>query len=405
MTSNIKNNIKSTSIKNNIKLLYWISFFNNLWFWLGIWVLYYLLFTDYTGIGIIETAMIISIVAFEIPSGALADLLGKKKTLILGLGIIFLGDLAMGLAPNFVVLFLSAFFTALGSTFLSGTFEAITYDTLKDIGREKQYNKVLSKQRSYSYLAQAVATIIGGVLYTFVSPRAPYLAVAGMAIVAIVIAWKLQEPKSDSEKFSWNNYRRQTMEGFRTLFFHKQIRKIIYILLIVGIIYLFMYEMLVDLLLVATGGTAIQISMALVLAILANVFIVRLSSWLKNKIGNLKVFVVLAGVYGFLMLATLRVNFLTAVALMIFWAIIYSLSLIIQSDILNKYISSKHRATSLSTFNLLISLPYVFMASMFGWLADLYSVQKVIVILGVVLLIGLIISVVNFLIGTDKRKT
>ncbi len=102
-------NIQNISIKNNIKLLYWISFFNNLWFWLGTWVLYYLLFTDYTGIGMIEMAMIISIVVFEIPSGALADLLGKKKTLILGLGIIFLGDLAMGLAPNFVVLFLSAF--------------------------------------------------------------------------------------------------------------------------------------------------------------------------------------------------------------------------------------------------------------------------------------------------------
>ncbi len=194
------------------------------------------------------------------------------------------------------------------------------------------------------------------------------------------------------------------MEGFRTLFFHKQIRKIIYILLIVGIIYLFMYEMLVDLLLVATGGTAMQISMSLVLAILANVFIVRLSPWLKNKIGNLKVFVVLAGVYGLLMLIALRVNFLMAVALMIFWAIVYSLSLIIQSDILNKYISSKYRATSLSTFNLLINLPYVFMASMFGWLADLYSVQKVIVVLGVVLLGGLVISVVNFLIEVGKRR-
>ncbi len=205
-----------------------------------------------------------------------------------------------------------------------------------------------------------MATIIGGILYTFVSPRAPYLAVAGMAIVAIFIAWKLQEPKSDSEKFSWNNYRRQIMEGFRTLFFHKQIRKIIYILLIVGIIYLFMYEMLVDLLLVATGGTAMQISMSLVLAILANVFIVRLSPWLKSKIGNLKVFVVLAGVYGLLMLIALRVNFLMAVALMIFWAIVYSLSLIIQSDILNQHIPSKYRATTLSTLNLLISIPYLF---------------------------------------------
>ena len=397
-------NIQNISIKNNIKLLYWISFFNNLWFWLGIWVLYYLLFTNYTGVGIIETAMIISIVIFEIPSGALADLLGKKKTLILGLGIIFLGDLAMGLAPNFVVLFLSAFFSALGATFLSGTLEAITYDTLKDIGQEKKYNKILSKQKSYTYLAHSLAGIVGGLLYKFGNPRLPFLAVSLAVVVAIFFALKLREPKSDSEKFSWKTYRRQTAKGFHLLFFGSVLRRLMPMFLVVGIIYLFMYEELVDLLLVATGGTAIKISAVLVVTIFISAFTVRFSRVLKEKIGNFKAFIFLAIIFALGMLLAVRVGFWGAVILTLLWTIIYSLAKIVQSDILNQHIPSKYRATTLSTFNLLISIPYLFMATILGWLSDLYSVQKVIAILGVVLLIGLAISVANFLIGTDKKR-
>ena len=384
------------TVKNNINLLYFISFFNNLLFWLGVWVLYYLLFTNYTGVGMIETAMIIAVVFFEIPSGALADLLGKKKTLIIGLGIICLGDLTMGLAPNFSILFVAAFFSALGSTFLSGTFEAITYDSLKELKRESDYNKVLSKQRSFSYLAQTIAVIIGGLLYTFINHRAPYFAVAGASIVAIIIAWQLKEPKIDSEKFSWKNYRQQISKGFRTLFLGKSIRRLIYILLTIGVVYLFMYEMLADLLLVATGGTAMQISIALVVVTSIITLTVRLSTLIKKKIGNLRVFVGMAILYGLLMLLAPKANFLIAVFLIIVWAIIYSLTLIIQSDILNKYIISKHRATSLSTFNLLISIPYILMATVLGYVSDIYSVQNVIAGLGIILLVGIFWTVITY---------
>lgn len=42
----------------NIYLSYLLAFCKNSWFWLGIWVFYYLRFTNYAGIGLIETIMI-----------------------------------------------------------------------------------------------------------------------------------------------------------------------------------------------------------------------------------------------------------------------------------------------------------------------------------------------------------
>jgi len=69
--------------KRNVLLSYLLAFSKTTWFWLGIWIFYYLRFTDYAGIGLIETVLIVTVTLAEIPTGAIADLIGKKKTLIL----------------------------------------------------------------------------------------------------------------------------------------------------------------------------------------------------------------------------------------------------------------------------------------------------------------------------------
>jgi MFS family permease len=70
-------------VKNNITIAYVLTFAKNTWFWLGIWIFYYLRFTNYAGIGLIETVLIVTTTLTEIPTGAVADLLGKKKTLVI----------------------------------------------------------------------------------------------------------------------------------------------------------------------------------------------------------------------------------------------------------------------------------------------------------------------------------
>ena len=67
----------------NIYLAYFLAAMKHSWFFLGIWVFYYLQFTDYAGIGLLETIMIGTTTLGEIPTGAVADLFGKKKTLVL----------------------------------------------------------------------------------------------------------------------------------------------------------------------------------------------------------------------------------------------------------------------------------------------------------------------------------
>ena len=66
-------------MNRNITISYFLAFAKNTWFWLGIWIFYYLQFTNYAGIGIIETVLIVTATLTEIPTGAVADIFGKKN--------------------------------------------------------------------------------------------------------------------------------------------------------------------------------------------------------------------------------------------------------------------------------------------------------------------------------------
>ena len=107
----------------------------------------------------------------EVPSGMAADLLGRRRTLIFG--------------------------GALGV--LSGTTEALTYDSLKAAGRERDYIKVDAKASIFMKLASALgalASLLAGVL----TSAGYYLADAAVSAVSALAAANLTEPVVTDEQ-------------------------------------------------------------------------------------------------------------------------------------------------------------------------------------------------------------
>lgn len=382
-------------MKNNIRILYVLSFLSNAWFWLGVWVLYYLLFTNFTGIGFIEMAMIITIMLFEVPSGAFADIVGKRKTLIIAFFVVAISEIVMGLAMNFSILAISAFIGALGTTMTSGTFEAMTYDSLKELKKEKIYDKILSRQKSIAFIASAVATIIGGLLYVFIDPRAPFFAVGFMYVIACVVAFFLVEPRIDTEKITLRGYRKQLQQGFSQLFSHAKFRAVVIMLLVASIVPLFMYEMLADMLLVAYGATPIEISVAVFAILSTSAIVVHFATTISKKIGSLRAFTILSLVYGILLLCVPFIDLFVGIVLLMALAGISAINYVIRSNIINHEIASEYRAITLSTFTMLSSIPYVLFAVFLGYFSDFYTVQNVIFVLGISMIIVLFVSVIN----------
>ena len=73
----------------------------------------------------------------EVPSGMAADLLGRRRTLIFGGALGVVSAVTMAFAPSLAFICAGMGLKALGYNLLSGTTEALTYDSLKTAGRER----------------------------------------------------------------------------------------------------------------------------------------------------------------------------------------------------------------------------------------------------------------------------
>ena len=160
-------NKKNTTISyaKNIPLDYLFCFLRNFGVAQAIWVLYMI----YRGqnlmeVGIAEGIFHITSLICEVPSGAAADLLGRKRVMILGRILSVLSSLFM-LRAHSLPAFCGAFIlSALSYNLLSGTEDALVYDSIKASGTEKQYLSVSSRLNIIIEISQGFGTFIGGFL-------------------------------------------------------------------------------------------------------------------------------------------------------------------------------------------------------------------------------------------------
>ena len=118
----------------------------------------------------------------EVPSGMAADLLGRRRTLIFGGALGVVSAATMAFAPSLAFICAGMGLKALGYNLLSGTTEALTYDSLKTAGRERDYIKVDAKASIFMKLASALgalASLLAGVL----TSAGYYLADAAVSVV------------------------------------------------------------------------------------------------------------------------------------------------------------------------------------------------------------------------------
>jgi len=375
----------------NIKIAYILSFLFNALFWLGIWVLYYLLFTNYSGIGLIETVAIASSILAEIPTGAVADLLGKKKTLMLAFLVAGAGNLYMALANSFSILIISVAFIAIGHSFYSGTIEALVFDSLKEKQQEKSYQKILAKINSIGYISSAIASIIGGFIYTL-NPRFPHLLVSFCFFIALIICFFLKEPSIDTEKFSLKNYNFQVKQGFKQLFSQKNIKKQSLFLLTTGFFSVIAYESLIDLLAVDLGFKSQQLGFLFTAFYFSSALFSRFTPKLAQKLGNSQAFLITNLLMAIIFMTAPAMNLISGAILILLWAGLNAISTNIDSSVVNHHTQSKYRATTISTLMMLKRVPYIVFAYFIGNLIDQFSVRNITFVFGIALLLITLIS-------------
>lgn len=98
-------------------------------------------------IGLAEAVFHLTSLLCEVPSGVAADLLGRRLNLAVSAVFEIFSDVTMAFSPNLAAVCAAMALKALAYTMISGTLEALTYDSLKTAGRENEYLQADAKSR------------------------------------------------------------------------------------------------------------------------------------------------------------------------------------------------------------------------------------------------------------------
>ena len=134
-----------------------------------------LLFLDYgltlEQFGVLNGIWAVTIVLLEVPSGALADTLGRRKLLIAA-GVFTVFEILVLLAApigggnlTFILFVINRLLSGMAEAAASGADEALTYDSLKAAGQENQWSNVLERLQRLASLAFFVTMLTGAAVY------------------------------------------------------------------------------------------------------------------------------------------------------------------------------------------------------------------------------------------------
>ena len=183
------------SYESNIPKFFICQALYNFMLFLPVWVIFLqekhgLSLTQVT---LLDSAFWLTMVLTEVPTGAVADTLGRKQSQIIGMALTTGSILLFGLAPNYPLLLLANSLWAFAITFISGADMAFFYDTLRELDRETEYPKYRGWLSAVVLASIAISSALGGLLGEF-NLGVTFLATAALTFLGLIFVLCLKEP-------------------------------------------------------------------------------------------------------------------------------------------------------------------------------------------------------------------
>ena len=146
-----------------------------------------------TEVMILQSIYSFSVALFEIPSGFIADVFGRKRTIILSTIFTFIGFLVFSFFGGFYAFAIAQVLVGIGGSLMSGSDSAIIYDTLLETNSKTTYTKIEGRTYAIGNFSEAFAGILGGFLAVG-SIYMPIYVQTSILFFSIPIAFTLIEP-------------------------------------------------------------------------------------------------------------------------------------------------------------------------------------------------------------------
>lgn len=186
-------------IEKNIKLLFLYGFLLKR-FAFPIIAIYYLAhYLDFSHIGTIAATASIIAITMEIPCGIFADKYGKKKSLMIGSFFALIYSLFLVFGNSFYPYLMGGVFYGISTAFVSGTREAILYETLLTMKKSNQFKKYSGRIRLYIQTLNAITIAIVPFVYQL-GEKIPFIITSLFFLISIKIAHLMIEIPSEKKE-------------------------------------------------------------------------------------------------------------------------------------------------------------------------------------------------------------
>ena len=140
-----------------------------------------------TQVLLIQSWFMIWIFLLEVPTGAVADYLGRKTSLVMGASVNALAAVVYAWKPSFAFFILGEFLWAMSVALISGADQALVYDSLKKNKKEHTAKKILARIRTAELMALMISAPIGSWIAVKLSPRYSMMFIAIPITLAAII--------------------------------------------------------------------------------------------------------------------------------------------------------------------------------------------------------------------------
>ncbi|WP_049926692.1 MFS transporter [Halopiger goleimassiliensis] len=148
----------------------------------------FLLWNDltYAQIGALSAISAVLVVGLEVPTGYVADRIGRRNAMALGMGAMTVSIAGFVVATTFLEFVVLYAFWSVSLALQSGTADAWLYDTLSEALRDEEFTRIRGRGGAVYQWTSGVTMILGGFLYV-VHPTYPFFASAVLNAAGVVI--------------------------------------------------------------------------------------------------------------------------------------------------------------------------------------------------------------------------
>jgi MFS family permease len=379
--------------RRNILILHITTFFAALYFYHQIVTLYLIdrglsFFEINSLFGVILITQLLS----EVPTGILADKIGRKKSIVIAYTFQLSGEIVFIFAHNYLLIAFSCILAGIGFAFYSGCYEAMMFDSLKSDNKENEMQKVSGLNSGFKLIATVLGALIGGFLSADLSMDSYILLIVLTAIsvgIALIVSFFLKEPKYISVNDSQSSMQ-ILREGISHIKKNKSLKRIMLLSILATPFINYLLNFYQPFLLNANVPSiwlGISLSIASLLGFFASKYAFKLEIMFGVKYGLL-ISIILPGIF-YILMSIIHEKW-SAILLFILAFGSMNLQSPIFMDYKNRHIRSNLRATTLSLISMFSGIYVAIMGLIFGKLAD-YSLSFTFMLMGLIIIISVLL--------------